>query len=94
MWVTIVKSDNQVSIDGQPQEVDCSQLPRYLHAIQWYDDHGEIEFITDPDGHRMPNIKIVDFTPFQFLIDAYNRKKDEVKKALEKRQQNPETTVS
>ena len=72
---SIVKADNFVYVDGKSMQVDCSQLPEFFHAIQWYGSTspawGEIEFSADDQGRRMPNIRIVDFSPFQYLIEAW-----------------------
>jgi hypothetical protein len=59
MRVTIVTENNQVKVDdGQMRYVDVSALPDDVHAIQWYDTFGEIEYksyfvdapVLDPHG--------------------------------------------
>jgi hypothetical protein len=45
MRVTIIPDDTVVMIDGEPVEgVDMASMPSEIHAVQWYGDHGEIEF--------------------------------------------------
>ena len=54
MRLIIIPSENKISIDGEPIEgCDVSWVPEFVgditgvsqkvHAVQWYDDHGEIE---------------------------------------------------
>lgn len=73
MKVTIIKSDNTVYIDGVVAHVDCSEFPRYFHALQWDGVTGEVEFVTDNDGHRMPNLKISDISAFQHWLNEHAR---------------------
>lgn len=44
MRVTIIKSDNMVYKDGVAFKVDCSSMSSEIRAIQWYDDHGLVEY--------------------------------------------------
>lgn len=73
--VTITPSDNLVYVDNEAREVDCSTLPTFLHAIQWYGDrspaYGEIEWNEDAQGRKLPNMRFTDFTPYQYLADAW-----------------------
>lgn len=71
MRVSIIADDNRIVIDGKSHSVDCSILPKNIHAIQWEDMEGEIEFRSDEKGDRAPNVLISDFTPFQPLVDAW-----------------------
>jgi hypothetical protein len=75
MRITIIKSDNRVSVDGESRAVDCSQLPDYLHAVQWHGDAspawGEIEFAADPQGRKLPNLRFADFGGYEYLADAW-----------------------
>ena len=70
MRVIIVPDDGVVLIDGKGRVVDCSSVDRTIHAVQWYDDHGEIEYKTF-DGVRAPNLAITDLSLFQIVIDAW-----------------------
>lgn len=73
MRVTIIVEDNTAIVEGVPERVDCSLLfDTGIHAIQWYGDRGEIEFITSPrTGKRHPNLAITEFNAFQYLVDAW-----------------------
>lgn len=91
MRVTIVVPDNRVIIDGEGYRVDCSSLvDRDIHALQWYDDHGELEFVTkriDQVATRKGNVNVHDFAPYQHLLDQWAVERDkyqaEVTKLLE-----------
>jgi len=75
MRFSVIRDNNIVYVDGLALPIDCSSLPTYVHAIQWYGDKGEIEFSEDADGRRLPNLKIVDISPYQYLIDAHAQAK-------------------
>jgi hypothetical protein len=67
MRVSIIAVDNAVVIDGKYHISDCSGLVvDHIRAMQWYGDHGEVEFV----DHVAPNEKINDLAPFQPYIDA------------------------
>lgn len=73
---SISREDNTLAANGVGQSVDCSALPSTVHALQWYGGatppYGEIEYAPDANGLRTPNIRFSDFSPYQFLVDAYN----------------------
>ena len=77
MIVSIIASANQVYVEGQANEVDCAALAEQnIHAVQWRDDHGEIEFKSEylpkeRREHREPNQPIDDLTPYQTFVDAW-----------------------
>lgn len=68
--LTIVKDDNLVRIDHRSLRFDLSpyRLPDNFHALQWYEDRGEMEF---NDGTH--NERITDITIFQPIIDEFTR---------------------
>lgn len=72
MRLTIVKDDDLVIVDQHPIRFDLTPflLPENLHALQWYEDHGEEEF---NDG--TPNNPINDISPYQPIIDEHSRLK-------------------
>jgi hypothetical protein len=76
---SIIREDNQVSVDGVARVVDCSHLPSFFHALQWYGSasppYGEIEYAVDTQGRKMPNTRFSDFSPYQYLIDAWTAAK-------------------
>ena len=73
MRVTIIVDDNVVLVQGHPNTVDCSALmTQNIHAVQWYDSWGEVEYAVDlASGNRPPNARISDFSPFQSFLDAW-----------------------
>jgi len=75
---TITPDSNAVYVDRVAKTVDCSSLPAFIHAIQWYGErlpepYGEIEFNPDATGKRFPNLRFVDFDPFQYLVTAWQQ---------------------
>jgi hypothetical protein len=73
MRAIIIVDDNLMLIDGVAQKIDCSPLlAQNIHAVQWSDTFGEEEFRVDPEtGHREPNNRITDFSPYQPYIDQW-----------------------
>lgn len=72
MRVTIIASDSTVYVEGQAEKVDCSSLDEEIHAIQWYDGRGEIEYKMDyVNNTQRMNFTIVDFSPYQHLVDLW-----------------------
>ena len=75
MIVTIMKNDGVVVKDGETHiEIDTSDLPETVHAIQWNGSSGEVEHV---DASKLPNQivhlkneKITDFSPYQKYVDA------------------------
>lgn len=51
--ITIIPSDNFVSVDGdgshQPLDLSSCGIPADVHALQWYDTRGWVEFRDDED---------------------------------------------
>lgn len=59
MRLTIVVPDDVVGIDGQFYHIDLAgKVPNNLHALQWYGDHGEEEYIVDgvPQSQRIESL--------------------------------------
>ena len=64
MRLTVVPSDKVVIKDGKEYTVsDLSYLDSNIHAIQWYDDKGEIEYVDDT-----ANLAITDITPYNQCV--------------------------
>jgi hypothetical protein len=76
MRLTIVADDQCVGVEGEYlSPTDLSQLDPTIHAVQWYGEHGEIEYKTRFENGALvkpANVLITDLTPFQFAIDAWN----------------------
>jgi hypothetical protein len=71
MRITIIPSDSLVIVDGKSvSNLDLSAIPTHIHAIQWYDKEGEIEWV-DELGRLIKNETIVSFDEFQWVIDAW-----------------------
>lgn len=53
MRLTIIPSDGFVSVDGeskyQPLDLSGCGIPSDIHAVQWYESRGWIEFSDDGD---------------------------------------------
>jgi hypothetical protein len=89
MKLTIIPLENKISIDGQPLvECDVSWIPEFVgditgvpqkvHAVQWYDDHGEIELVT-----RDSNIVITELGIFEQAITKYEERKAKISEEIE-----------
>ena len=78
MKVTIIPSDGFVSIDGYGfSGLDLSGIDQSVHAVQWYDTHGEVE-VKDPITKKIvANTEITSIEQFQVAIDIWNTRKEE-----------------
>jgi hypothetical protein len=65
MRVTISADDKQVYVGGEPHIVNVSDLDPAIHAVQWYDTAGEVEYKTST------TTKITDFSPYQTYVDRW-----------------------
>lgn len=77
--LTVIRGDNTVYVDDEALNVDCSDLPAYVHAVQWNEQTGEghIEFVQDGAGRHLPNFKIVERKAFDFLVERWHVAKAE-----------------
>ena len=77
-----------ISIDGEPiQGCDVSWIPEFVgditgvsqkvHAVQWYDDHGEIELV-----NRDSNIPITELGVFEQAITKYEERKLSIQESI------------
>jgi hypothetical protein len=81
MRLIIIPSEDKISINGEsivgcdvswiPEFVgDITGVPQKVHAVQWYDDHGEIELVSKDN-----NIVITELGVFgQAIIKHQERK--------------------
>ena len=96
MRLTIIKNDNTVVIDGFAVTIDCGSLSNGIHAVQWDQNRGWIEFSSDGFSPKAVNEEIDDVSRFQSLIDdallEIERIKSEVREPL--MESVPSTTVS
>ena len=71
MRLTVVPSDKLIIKDGKEYKVtDLSYLDSNIHAIQWYDDKGEIEYVDDTS-----NLAITDITPYNQCVTDWEAAK-------------------
>lgn len=82
MRLTIIRDDNFVAVDGvTTNDADVSWLPEDVHALQWYEDHGYIEYKT----RGRLNEEITDLGIFSQAITSFNDAKErENQKRLER----------
>ncbi len=66
MRVTLIKDDNLVGVDREFREVDLSGLDEKIHAVQWNNGMGEIEY-----NGKAANEKFEDFSEYQQYVDAW-----------------------
>jgi hypothetical protein len=70
--MTIIPADGIVIIDGEMRGPLALDLPSNIHAVQWMENRGEIEFVSDENGMRPPNEVFTDIERFRSAIDAWS----------------------
>lgn len=58
MRLTIIPSDSLVGVDNQffsNLDLSACIIPANIHAIQWYETEGELEFVSNPDRTKPQN---------------------------------------
>ena len=73
MRLTLIRSDGFIAIDGVGYIVDLSTIDPTIHAVQWYDDQGEIEYV-DSRGRIVENVNITSIDDFQHVISLWQDK--------------------
>ena len=68
MRFTYVRADKAIGIDGKFFNFDDIDFNSDVDAIQWYDTHGEIEFINRQERN---NEKFEDISYIQPLIELW-----------------------
>ena len=71
MRLTLIRVDGVIVIDGTKHIVDLSSIDQRIHAVQWYDDQGEIEY-ADSRGRIVENVKITSLDDFQYVISLWH----------------------
>jgi hypothetical protein len=66
MRVTLIRDDNLIIVDGRAINVDLSDLPADLHAVQWFGTDGHVE------RQGLPNQPIASLGDFQTWISRWN----------------------
>lgn len=75
MRVTIIPVDGVVLVDGEGyNKLDLTFMSPDIHALQWYGTSGEVER-RDERGRIVANEEIVDLTPYQPAIAAWEQAK-------------------
>ena len=76
MRLTIVAFDGSVSIDGVGfGGLDLSFMAPSVHAVQWYETHGEVEVKDPVTGRMVANEVITSIDAYQPAIDAWQAAK-------------------
>lgn len=71
MKLTIIPSDNMVYVDNDPAyDVNLSFVPSNVHALQWKNDLGWIEFMENDDFTK-PQNEVINELP-AWANSAYN----------------------
>lgn len=80
MRLSIIADDKTVCIDGVCYgNIDLSLLPTNIHAVQWYETFGEVEFRAVFENNqisRPSNEIITDITPFMFAETLWTAAKE------------------
>ena len=73
MRLIIILADKLISIDGQAIlqiQQDFSWIPSNVHAVQWYETWGEVEY-TDSSSNQ----KIEELGIYEQAVDTFNNEK-------------------
>ena len=76
MRLIIVPVDGAVSVDGKGfGGLDLSFMEASVHAVQWYETHGEIERKDPITGRMVANEVITSIEAYQPALDAWQAAK-------------------
>ena len=77
MKLTIVPEDRVVTLDGESYaNLNLSFLDPTIHAVQWYDTHGEVEHKDPATGKMTANREIQSIDEFQQAITVWQTAKE------------------
>ena len=94
MRVTIIPIDGSVSVDGKGfGGLDLSFMDASVHAVQWYETHGEIERKDPITGRMVANEVITSIDAFQPAIDVWQAAKTAEEAAVIVAANNQPTTT-
>jgi hypothetical protein len=71
MRFSIIPSDKTIAIDGEARSGLMFTLNPAIHAVQWYGEHGEIEYVP-VNGVKPPNEFITNYAAFQAALDSWS----------------------
>ena len=81
MRLTIIPIDGNVGIDNQfyiGLDLSSCNIPNTIHALQWYEIEGELEFIDNPDRTKPMNEIITELPNWAYAcVDLWNATKAE-----------------
>lgn len=67
MKVTIIPADGAVCKDSICiSKLDLSFVPKNVHALQWFDTKGWVEFVTDADFNKPANETIAELPEWAY----------------------------
>lgn len=82
MRVTIIPVDSSVSVDGVGfGGLDLSFMAPSVHAVQWYETHGDVEIKDPVTGRMVANEHITSFDAYQPAVTAWQAAKTAQEKA-------------
>lgn len=83
MTISIIRKDRMVVIDGESHSIELDSIASMIHVIEWHDDlgWGEVQFTQVPGQPGTPNLKFTDFTPYEYLRQAWHARKRAVEDA-------------
>lgn len=78
MRLTIIKDDKAVYINGEAYDgLDLSWIPTFdgkeVHAVQWYDDRGHIEFTDNSENMEIDSLGV-----FERAVPLWEARKQEI----------------
>jgi hypothetical protein len=82
MKLTIIPSDKTIGIDGKfylDIQEDFSWVPADVHAVQWYETWGEVEFI----DKNVPNERIEELGIYEQAIEIYDNETKKIQDELD-----------
>ena len=94
MRLTIVPVDGAVSVNGKGfGGLDLSFMEASVHAVQWYETHGEIERKDPITGRMVANEVITSIDVFQPVLDVWQAAKTAEEAAVIAAANNQPTTT-
>jgi hypothetical protein len=94
MRMMILADDKSVAIDDEGYDgLNLSFLDPTIHAVQWYDTHGEVEHKDPATGKMTANREIQSLDEFQQAITVWQAAKDAEEARLEAARLAAETPV-
>lgn len=76
MRITVVPSDKSIGVDGviySGLDVDWSWIPEDVHAFQWFDTYGHVEY-----KDSRPNDDVTELGIYQTAVDLHNQEKTRI----------------